>query len=107
MFGNTTLGWFLPIHKHVRPPLLDNTLLRNPNFVVVRIYLFFMVLMSLVFFMVAYIYIYINVLKGCPMPNLTISPSLTGGRLPLNLEKSRPIGGRLFFFFNVPSGNLT
>ena len=34
MFG-TTLGWSLPINKRVRPPLLNNTLLRDPNFVVV------------------------------------------------------------------------
>ena len=34
MFG-TTLGWSLPINKRVRPLLLNNTLLRDPNFVVV------------------------------------------------------------------------
>ena len=43
-------GLVPPYSQTRAPTLLDNTLLRNPNFVVVRIYLFFMVLISLVVF---------------------------------------------------------
>jgi hypothetical protein len=79
-------GLPLSINKHVRPPTLCSEI--HKSFLVFNMFWLFFVTLEQV----------IN-LKGCPMPNLTISPHWEGDCHWK--EKSRPIGRQVGYFFGM------